>query len=384
MKRKTQPQNVDTEGMSFDQVKQMAINNEPLVHKVKLVDINFSDEGVLSIEGQQVNSDDGLEKKLLKILGLQPAFVQRFGKLTGAEARKALIEMIKQATMLSSNKKQLITILGNPVTKSVFNMLPGERDFISNEFAMEQFEKIQQKYPYLQPHAMHVHKDGGFTLTLKTSDIVTPTDGQGNPIINPSGESENYVPGLSLINSPERGIYNNIFMWRLICSNGMEGLDIGDGNLKVNQLSSDQLQKFFDNVDKMAMTNFASSQYSENLQKAMSTKASFAEVSAARDIMLKNSTLTEANLGAFLPEFVTETRKLAAKGYTDYKKFTDAQLANYQTGATVWDVVNRITDFGSHDYGFKAQYNKIQAKAGQLFDKKTYDSENLILAGLNK
>lgn len=378
MKKQTKT-NADTSGMSFEDIKALAISNEPLTHKVKLTDIDFNEDGQLSIEGQKVNSESGLEKKLLKILGLQPAFLTRFGKLTGKEQQKALIDMVKQAITLQDNKKKQITILGNPVTQMVFNMLSGEKDFISNKFAMEQFEIVQGKYPFLKPHALNVHTDGGFSLTLKTEDVVHPVDGQGNLIENPNGESEAYNPGLTLINSPEKGIYNEVFMWRLICTNGMEGLGLDDGNLKVNKLNPDQLQKFFDDIDRMAERNFSSLNYNENLVRAMNTNASFAEVNKAKDIMLKNSSLTEANLGSFLPEFVSAARKLAAKGFPDYTKFTEAQLANYKTGATVWEIVNRVTDFGSHDYNFNADFYRIQAQAGKLFDKKTYDTENLIL-----
>ena len=381
MKRTTTNKtNVDTSGLKFEEVKQMALNNEPVVAKVKLSDINFADDGTLSIEGGNVNSEPGLEKKLLKVLGLAPAFLKRFGNLVGKEQRVAMIEVIKQAMTLQNNKKAQITLLGNPLTKSIFNLIDGEQDFISNRFAMEQVEKIQAKYPQLKPHAMNIHTDGGFSLTLKTSDTITPMDSQGNILHNPNGDSEDYHPGITFVNSPDKGIYNQMFMWRLICTNGMEGLRLSDGNLTVNKLNQEQLQKFFDNVDQMALSNFASAGFGENLNKAMHTRASFTELNQAKNIMLKHSTLTEEGLGAFLPEFIQESRKLAARGY-DYTKFTDAQLANSLTGATVWDVVNRVTDFGSHDYGFKAAYNKIQSRAGQLFDKKAYDADNLILTG---
>lgn len=378
-KRKT-ASNIDTTGMSFDQVKAQLVANEPVVTKVPLPDIDFTDDGIMSISGVQVNSDDDMEKKLLRIMGLQPNFVKKFGKLTGADARRALISMLKTAIATQENKKKEILVLGNPTTQIITNLLPGHKDFISNKFAMEQFEEIQSKYPYLQPHQLSMKSDGGFALTLKMADAVTPIGGNGGALENLSGESENYHPGITLINSPSAGITNEIYAWRLICSNGMEGMVKDDGDLKIDQLSTEQLRKFFDQVEGMAQNNFVAAAYATNMHKAITTNASFSEMLVAKKIMEYNSDMPEKEIGSYFPEFVQALRKLAAKGYTDFTKFTSAQLANFITGTSVWDVINRVTDFGSHDYGFNTDFHTVQAKIGSsLFNKESYDADNMIL-----
>ena len=379
-KRKNRASNLDTTGLDFNQIREQIISNEPIVTKVALPDIDFTDDGIMSIGGAQVNSEDGMEKKLLRIIGLQPNFVKKFGKLTGPDAKRALISMLKTAIATQENKKKEILVLGNPLSQTVTNLLPGHKDFISNKFAMEQFEEIQAKYPYLKPHQLSMKSDGGFALTLKMAEAITPLGENGGALENLSGESEDYHPGLTLINSPASGISNEIFAWRLICDNGMEGMVKDDGDLKIDQLSTEQLRKFFDQVEGMAQNNFVATAYATNMHKAIMTKASFNEMLIAKKIMESNSDMPDNAIGSFFPEFVQALRKLAAKGYTDFTKFTTAQLSNFITGTSVWDVINRVTDFGSHDYGMNTDFHTVQAKiGGLLFNKESYDADNMIL-----
>jgi hypothetical protein len=65
----------------------------------------------------------------------------------------------------------------------------------------------------------------------------------------------------------------------------------------------------------------------------------------------------------------------------DSVKLNDAQKKNLRTGVSVWDVINGVTDFASHNYGFEKKANAdrhMQMAAGDLLTR-TFDTANLIL-----
>lgn len=96
-------------------------------------------------------------------------------------------------------------------------------------------------------------------------------------------------------------------------------------------------------------------------------------------MMLRHSKLkTDDELYSYLPEFKSVVNQLARKG-VDYAKCSDIQLQNFPSTHKVWDIVNRMTWFGSHEVGAEVIQSAIQNKAGELFQKKTFDTENVLV-----
>ena len=70
----------------------------------------------------------------------------------------------------------------------------------------------------------------------------------------------------------------------------------------------------------------------------------------------------------------------AAKG-ADTLNWNTAQEKNAITNISVWDVINGVTDFASHDYGFGVSADSklnLQVKAGSMLSAKSYDTQNLV------
>jgi hypothetical protein len=72
--------------------------------------------------------------------------------------------------------------------------------------------------------------------------------------------------------------------------------------------------------------------------------------------------------------------QLQAEG-ADGAKLTDAQKRSVRTGLKVWDVINGVTDFASHNYGYEKTANAdrhLQLRAGDLLSR-DFDTKNIIL-----
>ena len=362
--------------VNYDEFKKTALNFEPIQKKVLLSQIEVGQDGSLSIEGLPVKTDDGVvEKQLLKtILSINPKLLKAFEKGLNPTAKVEFISLIKGALALSDVKKSQVSILGNARTGNITNILPGDRDFISNRMNLELFEKTMNAAPDLKLVNATVNHNGSIEMNVQKGVIVTP---KTKNLL----KGEEFNPGFTFRNSPLKGTNVDYFTTRLVCTNGMTARGLKN-TFNLNVLDDTTIRTFFEKFLQMNKENFVPEFYAEQIEKASFTRASFYEIMNARNIMVMNSDLklkgNEAELNMFLPEFTSVSAELARKG-VDYAEKSDKQLMNYPTKYNVWDVVNRVTDFGSHDYGFNASFNHIQTQAGDLFNKKVYDTQNLIL-----
>lgn len=360
---------VNTAGLDYETKKKLASNNEVLSKRVSLSEIDIDRDGQLSYNGTRMASEEGLLDQMLDILKLKKKFVERFEKLTGSEAKEALIKMIKTGLSVTSAKNQFVNIIGNPSTKLITRITPGNRDIVSNRFAIQQFENIMNKYPNLELSGFNVYNDGTINLSTVSKELIIPTS--GGVKLN----DEAFKGGMSFFNNPYDGMGISSKVVRQICGNGMIGY--ADEKIILRQLTDAKIEKFHELVGEISTNGFVNSRFNENLNRAMKTNASFAELEEARKIMIRYSALTDADVNTYLPELSVEIHKLASKG-VDYANCSDRQLQNYPIDMKVWDVINRITDFGSHEYGFGAQEEFIQFRAGEIMKKKEFDTEGLL------
>jgi hypothetical protein len=358
-------------GIDYDFAKRLALQAEPIQKRVKLSDIEIDVNGGMSIAGVAMRVGDGvIENELFKILNLNAAFTKRFGKLVGEQPRQQLIKVIKDALTITDLKKSEITLIGDPKTSTISHILPGTRDFISNAVALELFEKTMNVSPDLTLTGFE-HNGDGFSLTVRKGVEVAPQTKRGML------KGEEFNPGYALANDPMRGLSVSHFVTRLVCTNGMTMRDTkSDFSLKT--LGDKAVRNFFESFLLMSQGNFVPAALPEMIEKAMHTNASFHEVKTAADMMQQCSDLKQQNLSQFMPEFNSVANYLASKN-VDYLKCSDIQLQNYATQYKLWDVINRVTDFASHDYGYKVDGVRLQKRAGDMLTKETYDTENVLV-----
>jgi hypothetical protein len=191
-------------------------------------------------------------------------------------------------------------------------------------------------------------------------------------------KGEEFNPGYNFRNNPLIGSVLSSYVERKACDNGMIVTD-HKGDFHISKLEDGHIRKFFEGFTLMGQSNFIPGAFPELLDKAMHTQASFHEVLGARNAILRHSSLKlDKDLYSFLPEFQSAVNKLARQGH-DYVKCTDQQLKNVPTDYTVWDVVNKMTWFGSHTTEHVTDFGKMQTSAGNLFKKDTYDTENILI-----
>jgi len=359
-------------GLNYETIKKNVLDAEPVQKRVSLSQVEIDGNGNLAVGGLKLRvAPDVIEKDLFKILSLQPAFIKKFGNITDNKTKIDFINFIKTALSLNDIKKSEINLIGT--NGLITHILPGNKDYITNSFAIKMFEDCMDRTSHdVLITGFTSSNNGGFAINVRKKDEIAPViDGSYSNL-------EAYNPGFAFVNNPLKGMEVQNYVERMVCTNGMVATVL-ESTMSLNLITEKNVQDFFSGFRDFDKSGFLSVNFTENLNKAMNVKASFGEIISARRIITSHSEVKkDTDLYSFLPEFSQEVNRLA-RHEIDYTKCSQAQLNNLPTKHSVWDIINRITDFGSHDYGFNADFAAIQRKAGGLFNRKTYDTENVLV-----
>lgn len=344
--------------VNYEEIKKAALKTPLMEQKVSLSNIRIDGNNQIIVNSQPIATTADAVQDLYRFIGVNPGFVKRFGELTDKKSREDLIEIVKTAIVATSKKKSTITLIANPEMEMVTRILPGNRDVIPNEIALKMFEQIMNNKDLAIAEGSYDTTEG-LKFSVRREKVFEEIVGEA------------YNPGFAFSNSLEGGISLKNYVERLVCQNG---LTVEDEELVANvrRLTGVKLEDFFRTFSAMEQKDFASKTFTDKLIVAMETKASFYELSKMKNIMVNNSIIKPTEISKFLPEWDSEVNRLARAG-VDYVNCTDRQLQNHATKHSVWDVINRGTDFGSHDYGHGARNTIIQTKIGDLFLKPEYD-----------
>ncbi len=94
-----------------------ALQFEPASMQVNLGEVSFDDSGAFFISGTRIAADENIESKMLEILGLNKQFLNKFGNLTNAESKKALIEFGKKRFIAKRKFKETSYYFGKYINR---------------------------------------------------------------------------------------------------------------------------------------------------------------------------------------------------------------------------------------------------------------------------
>ena len=174
-----------------------------------------------------------------------------------------------------------------------------------------------------------------------------------------------------------RGTVLGDFAYRLICGNGMIGIQRHD-NFTPKDLGPNGIQGIFDHINKAAQNGFVPREFAENMKRAGNTPASFLELEKAYRMVTENLNYNDKDLKVhfkreiiknFFPAYAATVVKLVNKGY-EPNLLTDKQKGLIITGQNMWDLINQLTWLGSNESGY-AWHNqaKMRKMGGMMLSK---------------
>lgn len=367
MEKETKKQQIS---MEYNEIKQKALNN-PLVRiLVRLSEIRIVSEGIITYKGKELRLTENAFHALAKFVGAPLQFQRNVGTLLGDQARVHFMNTMRDA--LSARKDKQLMFIGNPEHSTIVGVSE-EQGMLSAQSFFDLTEGIITKYG-LEVKTCSIDAIGAVSITTTSTQEATI---KGLPLGHK--DSEDYLPGLSFQNSVISGTKLNPFTYRLVCTNGMIGKEEGKA-IEISGFDSKELKKFYDRVKALANNNFVSFDYNERVLSAINNFASLGELKFAADLIGRTSTAGHKTINAFVP-YYSCVEKYAKLGL-DAEKFSTKQLANAKTNVPVWDVVNALTNYGSHAFDgvemTPAARALVAGHAGLLLNKKAFDTEFLV------
>ena len=352
---------------AFDVKKAEAINNQLMRKEITLSEFNVIDNNHIDVDGVKIEVTDKAFGKLLGRLRIPKAFAKRFSDGFGNDGLRQLITMMKSAK--SSRNEQTVTLLVDPSTRKITDILPAGYASISNESFVDFASRYIDQYNLGVTH-MGSSQYGGTQINCVAPQGMFNVPGMTNEVFN---------TGVTFRNTPTRGLEVSPYLERLICANGMTSTAFAE-NYGLHNLNDKNINEFNEHMIRMASTNFQPVGLADNIKKANNTDASLAEIQRAASSILSLDKNIDYN---YIQKYIPVDR--AMKAYSDLgadpNTFTKAQMKNAKSGMSVWDVVNGMTNFASNDSKYTINEGKmgnLMVTAGNILCKKQYDTEGVL------
>lgn len=351
----------------FNQAKAEAVTNQLIRKEINLSEFNVVDNNHIQIDGVAIEVTDKAFGKLLGRLRIPKAFAKRFSEGFGNDGLRQLVQMMKTAK--SSANDQTVTLLVDPSTRKITDILPAGYASISNESFFDFSTRYIDQYGLGVTHVSS-SPYGGSQINCVS---------QNGMFHVPGMKDEVFQTGVTFRNTPTRGLEVSPYLSRLICTNGMTSTAFAE-NYGLHSLNDKSINEFNEHMIRMASTGFQPVGLADTIRKAHNTDASLAEMQKAVSSILSTDNRVDYD---YIQRYIPIDRAMKAYDMAgaDPNTFTQMQLKNAKSGMSVWDVVNGMTNFASNDQRYKIEDSKmgnLMVTAGNILTKKQFDTEGLL------
>ena len=257
----------------FNQAKADAVNKQLIRKEISLSEFNVVDNNHIQIDGVAIEVTDKAFGKLLGRLRIPRAFAKRFSEGFGTDGLRQLVQMMKTAK--STANDQTVTLLVDPGTRKITDILPAGYASISNESFFDFSSRYIDQYGL---GVTHVSSDpyGGSQINCISQNAIFRVTGM---------KDEVFQTGVTFRNTPTHGLEVSPYLNRLICTNGMTSTAFTE-NYGLHSLNDKSINEFNEHMIRMASTGFQPVGLADTIRKAHNTDASLAEMQKAVSALL--------------------------------------------------------------------------------------------------
>ena len=349
----------------IEQRKVQTLEAQNLRKVVPFRDINLIDVESIEYQGSKINITKSAFKNLLGLLGMSNQFATKFENLFTKEAKAQFINTMKNAMASNSGRLSEVTLVLNPLTKTVVAITKKDEFGISNQQFMQVAENI------IDNQSMDVTN---WSIDPGTGII---TINAFNPKANFAVQGlsdEVFTGGVTFQNSPKDGFQVLPYVNRQWCTNGLTTAFAQEA-YTLNSLDQGSMEKFFENLNGLRKNNFAPTGFADRVRAAHNTPASLHELQFAHNLI-------EPFAGERVDNWIPLAENMNAFYRAGFESLSTEQLKHAKSNTSVWDVINGVTHFATHGAHIidtnMQDYNasELMVKSGNLFGKKSFDHEN--------
>ena len=351
----------------FNDFKQDALRNQPLRKEIALADIRFVTMDAIEYAGLNFGLARPALKDLMRILGVNINIEERLSQSIGEDGARNFLNGLRSAL---SNSAGSIILLVTP-DRIVQRITKGGREtsLFTGQTFFDTVDRFMNTNTGMEIKDMNFNREtGGISLSASSPNSEF---GIGN------FNDEVFHGGLNLSITAD-GIKAAPYLHRLVCTNGMVTRSFEE-SFNLNRNTTESWTSFWQNLERIEKGGFKPVAFTNKVLNARETTASFAEMERSMNLILGNSKCDLDNLQQFI-NYKPTFNRLHSAGI-DTLKLTPGQKRNLRTGLSMWDCINGVTDFASHNYGFEKSANcdrHLQLQAGDILTK-DFDTQNLIL-----
>lgn len=349
----------------YNQRMERAISIQPIRKTVPLASIDIHGPGRISVGGKRVAIEYSAFMQLARILGVPISFQKRVDKLFSEEAATSIVNKMKEA--MSIHGLSTVCLVASQIEKKIISVIRNDKLIISNKTFFESIEGVISDHN-LEVRDFSVNSDGGVYVNALSTGSGWDVKGL---------KDEYFQGGISFFNNPDDGFSVSPYINRLVCLNGAIGESFSETH-RVKSISEKSISEFYEAIDRFAKRDFKPASFEKRVEIAMKTRASFAELEESAQLITSSSGLTRAEIEKWIP--IVETSEKYEKHGTPTMFMTPEQKKNARTGTTIWEMINGLTHFSTHDSGAlvsEPDRRWIQRKAGDILCD-THDMENMV------
>jgi hypothetical protein len=350
---------------AFDDKAKLAISRTPIRKEVSLKEIEVISHEILNVGGVKIPMTQPAFKSVCKAVGLPVGFDKTFTSTFGDKARQQLVNKLKLA--VQAKGATTLSLVVNPEAKEIIGVHKDAQMMTSNQTFIETSSRIIDKYK-LDVLDFTVNGDGGVVINTASPKNAWDITGM---------KDEDFYGGISFTNSVNTGFNVSPYLHRLVCANGMVGISFED-SLCLESIDGFSMERFWNQLNLLATRGFRPEKFEERLRLASNTMASLYEMETAHNLIKSHSDADYKDIETWIP--FHNTRAQFHNAGIDTIDLTKAQKKGAKTGTSVWDVVNGVTHFATHDNGFRIdEYDRrrLQVQASNILTR-DFDMANII------
>lgn len=350
---------------NYQDFRSEAIAKQPIRKRILLSDLKFHTMDAVEYSGIMLGLNRQGLKDIVRIIGFSITGANSLNTSVGEESAINILNSLKN--VIGTVKKE-VTIVVTP-DRVITKVTPTDTNgLISIETYFDTFERLANDHD-LEIKSMSFNDQTG---TVSINAIAGKHEHQIGNLSN-----EVFRTGFSFSRNLE-GLQFDPYQHRLVCTNGMVTRQFEE-SYKLRSMQTRVWEEFYRHLDQIEKSGFVPTKFNQAVLRSMETPASLSELERATSLLTSNSKIPEAELEIFFKGLRNTYNRYHSSGI-DTTKLTPEQKRNCRTGVNHWDLINGITDFASHNYGYEKSATAdrhLQMQAGDLLSK-TPDVHNLV------
>jgi len=334
------------------------LNAQALRKTIAVRELEIVNDTTVAYNGHRLEMTKEAFKQLISMVGMSQAFAKKFEKLFDAEVKAKFINQMKNAMASQMNE---ITMIVSPTTKKVVGFTKRATDLVSNERFIGLADQIIDQHGFEVSNWGVDPNKGLVTINAFNPKAEFSVAGLNDEVFN---------AGLTLRNSPGKGIEVMPYVNRMWCTNGLT-TPLAAESYQLADLTQPSMEKFFQHMAELRKNGFQPQGFQSLIKRANETSASMYELKRAH-------TMAKRYVGDAADNWVPLNENMSAyrTGGIEIDNFDADQLKNARSNQSIWSLTNGLTHIATwaperlaFNMGDK-ESTQLMVDAGSMLGKK--------------